>query len=120
MEAEETNTVVSFRKNVFQKIYPTENISLLSRRGFFELESSQISYNDKYSYRDYFSELWNIENQIKEDERKIKEDERKNLLLSLYSTKDMESLVQNLPANIFYGQVQEIERKMYILYFPRW
>ena len=129
--AEPDDPFVSFRKNLFQRLYPGVDISRMDQI-VFEQESSQISNANKLFYFNYFSELRNIENQIKEDElknqeyelknqeyelknkeiarRNQKENEVKQLLSSLYSTETIEMLLKYLPANIFFDEVQNIER----------
>ena len=86
---------------------------------FFILGSSQISETEKYWYPDYYFELKRRELKFQqgkqqeelEMERQIRNQVVIQSLSALYATETLDLLCKNLPANIFYEKVQNIDRK---------
>ena len=85
---------------------------------FFELESHQILEGDRLFYYDYYYELKRREIKIQQDELQIQQDQRKtehqsrvkHILSTFHGTEIVDMLMKNLPANIFYDDVQNIDR----------
>ena len=124
MEGQEPN-FAPFRKEIFHNLYPIANISLMNQE-FFNLGSSQISETEKYCYPDYYFELKRRELKLQQEELKFQQGKQQEelemerqirnqvviqSLSALYATETLELLCKNLPANIFYEKVQNIDRK---------
>lgn len=109
MEEREPNALLHFRKSLFRKVFPNEDIMKMNQN-FFELESHQILEVDKLLYYDYYSELRKNEIKIKQDQDLIRQNHVKSILSTFYGREIVNILMKNLPANRFYDEVQNIDR----------